>query len=242
MEQRALAIDPDLSDAHAWRGTALLSLGPGRRGAERDSRGDPPRSGQRSGASGAGPRALGRQGGLRRRDSGVRALDRAQSRSRLLVSAARAAAVVGRALRGSRARPAAGGRPAGSVHLRQRRAADGRRQRAPRLRLLPAGPQRRGDPRVRARHGVSPHQRPRAEGTQRHGARHQARRRLSARRQDGRGAPALRSRAQDLRVAGRQGRRRSRSRATTSPICTRCVATPTGPSIRSSGSSRSSRR
>ena len=26
MEQRALAIDPDLSDAHAWRGTALLSL------------------------------------------------------------------------------------------------------------------------------------------------------------------------------------------------------------------------
>ena len=89
IERRALAIDPELADAHMWLGAALLSLGTHRRGDRRDPRGDPPRAGQRPGAPGAGARLLGRQGGLRRGDPGVRARDRAESRGRLLVPAAR---------------------------------------------------------------------------------------------------------------------------------------------------------
>ena len=96
MERRALAIDPgSRRRAHVARLGAARARAH-RRGDRGDPRSDPPRSRQRPGAPGAGARALGRQGGFRRRDSGVRARDRAQSGGRLLVPAARAAAGVGR--------------------------------------------------------------------------------------------------------------------------------------------------
>ena len=62
MERRALAIDPDLSDAHAWLGSGAAVARPGRRGGPRGPGRDPHRSRQRPGASGPGARAVGRQG------------------------------------------------------------------------------------------------------------------------------------------------------------------------------------
>ena len=211
MERRALAIDPDLADAHAWLGVgaARRSAGSTRRSSA-IQRGDPPRSRQRSGAPGAGARAVGRQGGLRRRDSGVRALDRAQPRSRLLVPAARAAAVVGRALRGSRACPA-GGRWTCRISSSPGNAG---------LQMVGANArlgyvyylQGRNDEAIReyergmAFLRASDHalkERSMMELDIKLGAAYRATARCDEAR------AALRSRAQDLRVAGGQGRRRS---------------------------------
>ena len=210
MERRALAIDPDPGGRARLAGHGAPVARPRRRG----DRGDPARR------SGSIPTTARRTRRWRARSGSARGI----SPRRFRCSSARSCSnpeagysylQLGLLLswEGSYAEAASvsppRGRTAGSVHLRQRRAADGRRQRAPRLRLLPAGPLRRRDPRIRARDGVPADQRPRAQGTQRDGARHQARRGLPARRQDGRRRAALRSRAQDLRVAGRQGRRRS---------------------------------
>ena len=153
---------------------------PHRRGDRRDSRSDPPRARQRPGAPGAGARLLGRQGRLRRGDSGVRE-GASSSIPRPATPTCSSALLL--AWEGQYARAedvcAPGRRAAGSVHLRQRRPAGGRRQRAPRLRLLPAGPLRRRAPRVRAGPVVRRLERPRAEGSHRHRAEHQDGRGLS---------------------------------------------------------------
>ncbi len=127
--------------------------------------------------------------------------DRAQSGSRLLLPAARAAAGVGRAVRASRGSLQARRRAAGSVHLGQRRPADRRRQRPARLRLLPAGPLRRGAARIRARAGVHRLERSRAQGADRHRAQREARRRLPPRGQPDDAARHLRPRAEGVRAS-----------------------------------------
>ena len=96
MERRAIALDPDLPDAHVWLGAALLNLGQVDEAiaAIKEAIRLDPENGQA--LSGPRPRVLGRQGRFRLRDPGVPNGDRAQSRSRLLVPAARPAARVGR--------------------------------------------------------------------------------------------------------------------------------------------------
>ena len=208
IERRALSIDPDLADAHSWLGAALLSLGRTDDAivAIREAIRLEPDNGQ---AHQALARAywVGR-GDFACRDSGVREGHRAQSRRRLLIPAARAAAGVGRAVRARRGSVAPGRRTAGSVHLGQRRAAGGRRQRPARLRLLPAGPIRRRHPRVRTGPVVRGLERPCPEGSHRHRADHQDGRGLPPAGPAGRSDPSFRSRAQDVRQPDRQGRRR----------------------------------
>ncbi len=154
MERRAVAIDPELADAHMWLGSALLNLGQVDDAIASIERSDQARARERPGLPGARPRVLGREGRLRRRDSGVPQGDRAQPRGGLFVPAARPAARLGRQVRGSRGHLPPRRRAPGSVHLGQRRPAGRRRQRAARLRVLPAGSLRGGDSRVRARAGV----------------------------------------------------------------------------------------
>ena len=62
IEQRALALDPQLADAHVWLAAALLGLGRVRRGDRGASRGAAPRARQRAGAPGARAGLVGRQG------------------------------------------------------------------------------------------------------------------------------------------------------------------------------------
>ncbi len=209
IERRALAIDPDLADAHMWLGSALLNLGTHRRGDCRHPRGRPARARQRPGAPGAGARLLGRQGGFRRGAAGVRARHRAEPRRRLLLPPARAAARLGGPLRARRGGLAPRRGSAGSIHLRQRRPAGRRRQRPARLRLLPPGALRRSAARIRARPVVRRLERSCAQGPDRH----------RDHRQDGGGLPPpgplrgghapLRPGRPDVRQPHCQGGRRS---------------------------------
>ena len=242
IERRALSIDPDLADAHTWLGAALLSLGRTDEAivAIREAIRLEPDNGQAH-------QALARAYWVGRGDfaaaiPGVREGHRAEPGGRLLISPARAAAGVGRAVRARRGSVAAGRRAAGSVHLGQRRAAGRRRERPPRLRLLPAGPLRRRPPRVRTGPVVRRLERPCPEGSHRHRAEHQDGRGLSPAGPAGRSRASLRSRAQDVRQPDRARAPTIRSPATTSPACTRSPAMPTAPSSRSSASPNACRR
>ena len=221
-----------------WLGAALLGARAGRRGDRRDPRGDPARAGERPGPPGAGARAVGRQGRFR---GAIPEFERAielnpeAGYSYLQLGAA---ARVGRAatIDAERDLPP-GGRAAGAVHLRQRRPADRRRERAARLRLLPAGPLRRGAPRIRARAGVHRVGRSRAARSARSielnvkiGA---------AYLRQGQADDAERHFDRALKTSTRASRTAPtiRSPAITSPACTRCAATPSGRSSRSSACS-----
>ena len=144
MERRALAIDPELADAHMWLGAALLGLGQVDEAIARSAR---------------------RSGSIRRTARRIRRLRRA-----LWVGKGDFAGAIPAFERAIELNPEAGysylqlglllawegqlrrgrgdlpprRRAAGAVHLRQRRPADRRRQRPARLRVLPAGPLRRG--------------------------------------------------------------------------------------------------
>ena len=232
-------IDPDLSDAHTWLGAALLSLGRRRRGDRGDPGSDPARSRQRPGASGARRARCGSA-----RATSPAAIPVFERSIELNPEAGYSYLQLGLLLSWegryaeAGARAAARRRSAGSVHLRQRRPADGRRQRAARLRLLPAGPLRRRDPRVRARHRVPADQRPRAQGAQRASSStsSSAPRTSATGRSRGRAARTSIARSRRSRRASRRAPT-IRSRATTSPTCMRCAATPIARSTRSSACS-----
>ena len=164
MERRALALDPQLSDARV----VARHVAAGARAHRRGDRGNPgsaaARPRQRPGPSGPRAGLLGRQRGLRRGHSPLRARHRAEPGSRVLLPAALAAARVGGATRAGGGDLPAGGRAPGTVHLRQLRPADRRGARASRVRALPVGKVRRGAARIRARAGLHRGERSRAAG------------------------------------------------------------------------------
>ena len=164
MERRALALDPQLSDARTWLGTSLLALGRTDEAiAEiREAlRLDP--------GSGQAHQALARaywvgKGDFAAAIPALRARHRAEPGSRVFLPAALAAARVGGATRAGGGDLPAGGRAPGTVHLRQLRPADRGGARASRVRALPVGKVRRGAARIRARAGVHRGERSRAAG------------------------------------------------------------------------------
>ena len=243
LERRALAIDPELADAHMWLGTraCCASGAPTKRSPRfRKRSGSIPNNGQ---AYQALARALlGRQGRLQGGDSAVRTCDRAQSGSRLLLPAAVAAARLGRAARSRGGDlPPRGGAP-GAVHLGQPGSADRRRARAGSATSTTCKAQYdealREYERELAFIGAGDHalrERTQLELNVKIGAAYLRQGRTRGCR------AAFRSRAEELRRAGRAAAPTIRSRATTSRASTRCAASTTGRSIRSSASRQSTR-
>ena len=209
IERRALSIDPELADAHTWLGVALLSLGRTDEAivAIREAIRLEPDNGQAH-------QALARAYWVGRGDfaSAIPEFEKAiELNPEAGYSYLQLALLL--AWEGQYARAEEVSRRAvelqDQVHLGQRRAAGRRRERPPRLRLLPAGPLRRRPPRVRTGPVVRRLERPCPEGSHRHRAEHQDGRGLPAAGPAGRSRPSLRSRAQDVRQPDREGRRRS---------------------------------
>ena len=140
IERRALSIDPDLADAHSWLGAALLSLGrtDDAIAAIREAIRLEPDNGQAH-------QALARAYWVGKGDFAAaipefeKAIELNPDAGYSYLQLALLLAWEGQYARAEEV-CAPGRRTAGSVHLGQRRAAGGRRQRPARLRLLPAGP------------------------------------------------------------------------------------------------------
>ena len=224
MERRALAIDPDLADAHTWLGAGAADARPHRRGDRGDPRGDPPRARQRPGAPGAGPRATGSARGTspRRFPMFERAIELNPEAGYSYLQLGLLLAWEGQL----RARPSESAGARSSSRISTSPATPACRWSAP-TRGSATSTTCRGATTRRSREyerglafvGV---QRSRAQGSH---ARSSSTSR-SAPPITGRGGPTEAARhferaLQDVRRPRRQGRRRSRSPATTSPACTR---------------------
>ena len=155
MERRALAIDPDLSDAHSLARHRPAQPRPDRRSDRGDQRSDPPRARERPGAPGAGARATGsaREISPPRSPSSSSAIELNPEAGYSYLQLGLLLAWEGQYERRRGSLPPRRRAP-GSVHLGQRRAAGRRRERRLGYVYYLQGRYDEAHPRVRARAGL----------------------------------------------------------------------------------------